>query len=269
MKHIKNQQQKPQHTVSNSSIIKPLSSDPKKRDFLSFQVVDGTRKQKEKGRYRAKDIVQMRQFMASLGGTGLGLFSQKATEDATPIEAIQGLWDVAHPSEGRLVQQNDKQDPEIQVESQADSKFPTCIESLGNLPFYSPNSLTIEKSHITFPGTTLPKFSPQATYPRSFRRPQHDTFRPPYGPPVLTPYSIGYGAEVGLPPNVQMFWIPTEKTSIFIDHARHITSKKDPHPPKQEPPAPGKKEFKLGDKKVEPDLPSIIHASEVVRYAAN
>ena len=267
VKHKQYQRKESQHTVSNDTIIRPLSTDPRNRDFLTFQVVDAM--QKEKGRYRAKDIVQMRLFMASLGGTGLGLFSQKATEDAAPIEAIQGLWDVAHPSEGRLVQQNDKQDPEIQVESQADSKFPTCIESVGNLPFYSPNSLTIEKSHMTFPGTTLPKFSPQATYPRSFRRPQHDTFRPPYGPPVLTPYSIGYGAEVGLPPNVQMFWIPTEKTSIFIDHARHITSKKDPRPPKQEPPAPGKKEFKLGDKKVEPDLPSIIHASEVVRYAAN
>ena len=136
VKHKQYQWKESQHTVSNDTIIRPLSTDPRNRDFLTFQVVDAM--QKEKGRYRAKYIVQMRLFMASLGGTGLGLFSQKATEDTAPIEAIQGLWDVAHPSEGRLAQQNDKQDPEIQVESQADSKSPTCIESVGNLPFYSP-----------------------------------------------------------------------------------------------------------------------------------
>ena len=268
VKHKQYQRKESQHTVSNDTVIKPLSTDPRNRDFLAFQVVDAT--QKEKGRYRAKDIVQMRLFMASLGGTGLGLFSQKAMEDTAPIETIQGLWDVVHPFEGGLVQQNGNQDPGSQLESQAVSKLPTSVESVGDLPFYTPNDLSnVGKSHMTFPGTTLPKFSPQATYPKSYRRPQHDTFRPPYGIPVLTPYSIGYGAEVGLPPNVQMLWIPTKETSIFIDHARHITFHKDPRPPKQEPPAPVKKEFKLGDKKVEPDLPSIIHASEVVRYAAN
>ena len=269
MKHIKNQQQKPQHTVSNNSIIKPLSSDPKKRDFLSFQVVDGTRKQKEKGRYRAKDIVQMRQFMASLGGTGLGLFSQKATEDAAPIEAIQGLWDVAHPSEGRLVQQNDKQDTESKTQSQAVTKLPTYEETVAKLAFYSPKGLSIEKAHTSFPGAILPKFNPQATYPKSFRRPQHDTFRPPYGPPVSTPYSRGYGAEIGLPQNIQMLWIPTENRSIFINHACHTAFYEDPRIPKKTPPAPEKQQFKLGDKKIEPDLLPIVQHLEVVRYVAN
>ena len=269
VKHEKNQQQKPQHTVSNNSMIKPLSTDPRKRDFLTFQVVDGKRKQKEKGRYRAKDIVQMRQFMASLGGTGLGLFSQKATEDNAPIEAIQGLWDVAHPSEGGLVQQNDKQDAESKTKSQVVGKLPTYEETVGKLPFYSPKPLSIEKAHTSFPGTTLPKFSHQATYPKSYRRAQHDTFRPPYGPPILTPYSMGYGAEIGLPPNVQMLWIPTENRAVFINHDCHTTLNEDPRRPKKTLPAPVREEFRFGDKKVEPDLLPIVQHLEVVRYAAN
>ena len=269
VKHKRNQQMKSQHIVSPTSVIKPLSTDPKNKDFLSFQVLDGTTKQKEKGRYRAKDVVQMRRFMASLGGAGLGLFSQKSVEYTAPIETIQGLWDVVHPSEGGVVELNDNEDTESEAKSQAASDLPTYDETVGKLSFYSPKGMSIEKTHMSFPGTTLPKFSPQATYPKSFRRPKHDTFRPPYGPPVFTPLSIGYGAEVGLQPNVQILWSPTKKSYIFIDHARHITFHKDPRTPKQVPPAPVKKEFKIGDKKVENDLPSLNHASEVVRYAAN
>ena len=235
MKHKQNQRRKSQHIVSPTSVVNPLSTDPKNKDFLSFQVVDGAKKQKEKGRYRAKDIVQMRKFMASLGGTGLGLFSQKSVEDTAPIETIQGLWDVVHPSEGGVIQ-NVNEDPESEAKSQEASELPTYDETVGKLSFYSPKEMSIEKAHVSFTGSTLPKFSPQATYPKSFRRSQHDTFRPPYGPPVFSPVSIGYGAEVGLQPNVQILWSPTKKTYFFIDHARHITFHKDPRTPKQFPP---------------------------------
>lgn len=253
--------------MSPTSVVNPLSTDPKNKDFLSFQVVDGAKKQKEKGRYRAKDIVQMRKFMASLGGTGLGLFSQKSIDDTAPIETIQGLWDVVHPSEGGVIQ-NVNEDPEGEAKSQEASELPTYDETVGKLSFYSPKGMSIEKAHMSFPGSTLPKFSSQATYPKSFRRSQHDTFRPPYGPPIFSPISIGYGAEVGLQPNVQILWSPTKKRYFFIDHARHITFHKDPRTPKQFPPAPVKDSFTI-EQKVAPELPTVNNDHEVVRYAAN
>ena len=56
--------------------IKSLSDNPDNKEFLGFQIVD-TKSKKELFRFRAKDIVECRKFMVSLGDTGDGLFTKK------------------------------------------------------------------------------------------------------------------------------------------------------------------------------------------------
>ena len=89
-------------TARPNLIVEPLSNDPRHKDFLAFRIVD-SETQEEFSRFRASDIVQMRKFMASLGGKGPGLFTRKTDTGEVPIEATHGLWNVIHPSEDELV----------------------------------------------------------------------------------------------------------------------------------------------------------------------
>ena len=268
-------------TVSPNIIIEPISTDPKTDDFLGFRIVD-EKKQKEQARYRADDIVQMRRFMASLGGFGKGLFSQKGEEDGAPIEAVQGLWDVIHPSEDEIQQQQQiyedmgrvNLDEGDKIDSPVKSEILTYTEAVKQLParFYFPEGIGIDaptdaKTQTAFPGTALPIYDAQTTLPKSFRRLRHDTFRPPYGPPVFAPLSIGYGPEVGLEPGLQALWDPFAKTYFFLDHIRHITFFRDPRRPKHQPPKVQKVSLKQGHQRYE--VPKICRDVDIVRSTAN
>ena len=251
---------------------------------MSFRILEGSgKKQKEKGRYRADDIVQMRRFMASLGGMGPGLFSRKQEQLEAPIETILGRWDIHHPSDDELFQ--GQQVFESMGETDKDSvithkegEIPTYAETVQQLPigFYFPESkggdATPEtKANCIIPGTHLeiPIYDPSTTFPKSFRRPRHDTFRPPYGPPVFSIVSIGYGPEVDIDPGVQVLWHPIQRSYFFIDHINHRTFYEDPRPPRKLPPPVRQERFPFGDQHHEETLPDICRDLEVVKYAAN
>ena len=81
----------------------PLSNEPGDDNFLGFRLLNS--KGKEKGRYRADNIVQMRKFMASLGGTCPGLFTKKSEEgvDAPPVGTM-ATWNVIqYSADGRVL----------------------------------------------------------------------------------------------------------------------------------------------------------------------
>ena len=249
--------------------IRSLSDNPDSKDFLGFQIIN-TKTGKELFRFRAKDIVECRKFMASLGDTGDGLFTQKTETDGVPIEATQGLWDVIHLSEDELqmfeCQQiyekheiKEKVKEETSLNSADVRVLPTYTEAVQQLPigFYFPSDTGIilsseVNSEVKFLGQTMSKYDPSSSLPKAYRRPQHDNFRPPNGPPIFSPVSIGYGPEVGLEPGLQVLWNPNLKTYFFIDHIRKITFYNDPRPPPDPKPVVKKQDIVYGDGKFQP-----------------
>ena len=255
-------------TANPNVMVEPLSCDPSSPDFMAFRIVN-TETQQELSRFRAKDIVQMRRFMTSLGGKGEGLYTKKTDKGDAPVEAQHGHWDVLHPSEDELVQRqlifeehSKKQEGVESIFRPPDAPL-SYAETVQQLPFgfYYPKDMGVKlpidvKRELAFPGTAMTIYDPAAQLPQAFRRPWHDSFKPPNGPPVFYLVSIGYGAEVGLEPGVQALWEPTLKTYFFVDHVRQVTFSKDPRPPFKLPPIVPKQKFSHGDQRREGSLPA-------------
>ena len=253
--------------ANNPSIeVQALSTDPRNKEFLTFRVVDADTME-ELSRFRATDIVHMRKFMASLGAQSSGLFTKKTAGGEVPVEATHGLWDVIHPSEDELIQRQNvfdthaKQVEQQEVSRPADAP-PTYAETVLQLPvgFYFPEGAGIDLppevcASLAFPGTAMSQYDPQATIPKAYRRPWHDTFRPPHGPPTFFPVSLGYGAEVRLEPGLQALWDPVQKTYFFLDHVHQVTFFEDPRPPLAPPPVVPKQQLAYGDRKRQGALP--------------
>ena len=108
---------------------------------------------------------------------------------------------------------------------------------------------------LAFPGTAVPMYDPNAPLPNSCRRPWHDTFRPPHGPPVFFPVSIGYGAEVGLESGLQALWDPIKKIYFFLDHVNKVTFFEDPRSPLDPLPVVTKQQTAYGDRRREAVIP--------------
>ena len=246
--------------------IRPLSDNPGSKDFLGFQIIN-TKTGIELLRFKAKDIVECRRFMASMGDTGDGLFTKKTETDGVPIEATQGLWDVIHLSEDELqlfecqqIYENHELQEKAKDETSSNVRaLPTYIEAVQQLPigFYFPSDTGIiisseVNSEVKFIGQALPKYDPSISLPKAYRRPWHDNFRPPNGPPIFSPVSIGYGPEVGLEPGLQALWNSNLKTYFFIDHTSKITFYNDPRRPPEPKPVVEKQSVLYGDRKFQP-----------------
>ena len=273
-------------TADPDVCIESLSADPKNDNFVGFRIL-AKMEQKELSRYRASDVIQMRHFMASLGATGSGMFSVKpAGGERAPIETIQGLWDVIHPTLDELIERHRIFDSRVQESTTAEegegassstATVPTYEQIIQRLPigFYfteSNNSFLSESDRVqtSLTGVTLPIYDPSSVLPKSSRRPQHDTFRPPYGPPIVCPISLGYGPEVGLKPGVQALWNPNQNTYFFIDHIRQKTFFRDPRPAPRQVQAPKKHKFTYGDQHSETNLPlSVCRDSAVIAATAS
>ena len=273
-------------TADPNMCIEPLSADPKNNNFLGFRIL-AKMSRKELSRYRASDVVQMRCFMASLGATGPGMFSVKPAErERVPMETIPGLWDVIHPSDptqDELNERHETYDSRAQESTTAEegeatpyseATLPTYEESIQPQPlpieFYFPednNSSPRERDGVqtSLPGVTLPIYNPSFALPKSSRRPQHDTFRPPYGPPISCPISLGYGPEVGLEPGIQALWHPEGNTYYFRDHIHQTSFFDDPRPAPIPVHVPNRYNFVYGEQRRETSLPlGVCRDSDVI-----
>ena len=264
VKHGK--QPKVLHTFSTADPnvqIQSLSSDPQSKDFLGFEIIN-MMSGNELFRFRAKNIVECRKFMASLGDVGDGLFSKKTETDGVPIEATHGLWDVIHPSEDELFERQQVFEKHEKKEADKTSSSPkvappTYIEAIQQLPigFYFPSDTGVSLSpevnaQFMFSGQSIPVYDPSAPLPKAYRRPWHDNFKPPNGPPVFFPVSIGYGQEVGLEPGLQALWDPNLRTYFFLDHTHRITFFEDPRPLPEPKPVVEKQSVVYGGGKHQP-----------------
>jgi len=269
------------HTISTADPnvqIQSLSNDPNNKDFLGFEIMNMT-SGSELFRFRAKNIVECRKFMASLGDVGDGLFTKKTETDGVPIEATQGLWDVIHPSEDELFERQQMFEKHEKVSAGETSPRPTdaplaYMETVQQLPigFYFPSDSGITlapevNSQFTFAGQSVPLYDPNTPLPKAYRRQWHDNFKPPNGPPIFFPVSIGYGQEVGLEPGQQALWDPNLRTYFFLDHIRRITFFEDPRPLPEPKPSVEKQGVIYGDRKHQPieSLPArVCHDVSVI-----
>ena len=252
--------------------VEPLSDDPRDKNFLCFRILNSDTGA-ELSRYRADDIVQMRNFMASLGTTGQGLFTKKSEEtvDAPRVEATHGLWDVIQPSENELFQRQEMFDQQErmahgavpgQTGTDASPSYASTISRLA-IGFYFPPDMEVRPPSnmgvsLSFPSSIVPLYNSSTPLTKAYRRLYHDTFRPPHGPPVFYPVSIGYGSEVGLRPGQQALWDPNLKTYFFVDHINQVTFYEDPRPPKEPYPLVSKLKLAVGDRCREGNIPPTI-----------
>lgn len=164
----------------------------------------------------------MRNFMASLGGSGSGLFSPKGDDEVFS----QGKWDIAGiPEEvdggegGRVAPDAAPMTAAKEVFSApADGNPRSYSDAILRLPvaFYFsdltginlPNDMVRQP---LFPGTLLRLYDAATPLPKMIRRSKHDTFRPPCGLAIEHLSSIGYGMEVGLPAGMQEVYDPITK----------------------------------------------------------
>ena len=233
---------------------------------MGFSIIDTTKKkEKEVSRFRADNIVEMRKFMASLGGSSAGLFSVKIDDVDGSGEATLDLMDTSRtiPNAG------DEIHPPI-------FNTPTNYqEVLQLLPFefYFPKDTDLIipetfRTQLLFPGRIMPKYDPKAPLPKASRRPWHDTFKHPVGPRVFFPISIGYGSEVGLPPGVQELWDPVKQSNFFVDHNKQAMFLRDPRKP-DACPVVKQQVVEYGDRRRQQSLPSAICTHSAVIEATS
>ena len=246
----------------NSTVIEPVSDDSKNQDFLAFQIADvSSKKKKELYRFQADNIVQMRNFMASLGVTGLGLFSQKSSNGAVHIEATQGIFDISHLPDGDVMY------APTQVQNGVISIFTKPVgtnvanyaEIIQQMPFefYFSEGNCNTGSPVPkpkFPGSVLPGYNPEQPASKMPRRSHHDSFRHPYGPVLHYHRSIGYGPEVRLPKGVQEVCDP-RNVRFFLDHNKQTVSLQPPRTPLPALPVVKRQNFLYGDQRLIPGLP--------------
>ena len=254
-------------TANPGIAIKSVSDDPKSSDFTSFCIVK-TENQRGISTLRADDIVQMRRFMACLGHSGTELFSDQADASEIPIEATQCVWDIIHPSDDELVLRHTMFSQTVEIQEKATDPSSGYAEALQNLPldFYSPSDLksNLTVNQVSYPGQVLPMYNPATTLPTAYRRPWHDVFRPPHGPPVFCPISMGYGPEVGLPHGQQALWEPINRYFFFLDHINKIKFFEDFRKPPMPKPIVAKREIFYGDMKKESALPRVCRNAQVI-----
>ena len=194
------------------------------------------------------------------------------------MESTHGLWDVIHPSEDELVQRQQAFDLHKKLSvsesvTRSSDAPPSYADTMQQLPpgFYFPEDLHLpveQRPELAYPGQLLAPFDPSAVLPKAFRRPWHDTFRPPHGPPTFFPISIGYGNEVGLPTGQQALWDPVAKCYFFLDHINKLTFFEDPRPPVDPPPVVTKTQQVYGDCKRAANMPPVCEDASVLRATA-
>ena len=230
----KTKRRKSLHSFSNDDVIRvePISEDPKSQDFMGFRIVKAKKnKERELSRFRADNIVHMRNFMASLGGSGTGLFSSKG-DGELPVEFSQGKWDADEcdgDEDDEVFYQKDTTvvmtPSQVSFALPANGNVQSYVDAIRQLPiafYYNAHTgITIPgefAKEIRFPGEALPLFDVNSPITKVLRRPQHDTFRPPYGNISEYLLSIGYGQEIGLANGIQEVYDPYLRRPFFLDH---------------------------------------------------
>ncbi len=216
-----------------SILVSPLHRDTATgHDLTSFMISNATTNE-TLGIFHADDIVQQRNFMVALGGSGPGLFTQNQGDKVEEDLAV-GLEDIDHPSSSPM--ECEVRARQLTYDSQSNNSMhslPSYEWSMQQLPaeFYFSDKRTVQ-----IQGTQIPIYNPQSSLDQlknsqslmyRYRRKVEDTFLPPHGSPVYHPVSIGYGSEVGLQNYQHAVWDEENKFYYFLDHSSKMSFAKE------------------------------------------
>ena len=246
---------------------------------MGFRIVqtknDG---QLELSRFRAHNIVHMRNFMASLGGKGAGLFSSKGDEEGL-VNLNRGNQNTDEISNEVFIQQDSGKmaTADLVFALPANGNIHTYTDAILQMPvdFYCNiyTGITLRSDFIKerkFPGYPFPLYDADSPLSKYQRRPQNDTFRSPQVRNPTYIFSMGYGADVGLPNGMQEVFDPCVNRSIVLDHNNSRLIFEDFRPPPYCCPPPPKASFyNLGDV-IQRSMPSEVYDQRpsVVKEAA-
>ena len=259
-------------TVNPNITIEHLHTDPSSPDFLAFRILTMKgKKQKvvELSRFRAKNIVQMRQFMASLGAKGIGLFSKYIDNPPT-----LGKWDQFEEEEQANEGQETGASTVLVCQPQDTFHNMTYFNVLQQMPFefyFSPSSgivLSVDinvASQRQIIGSPLPLYEKSLDRVKTKRRSENDSFLSPYqtGPPYESYLNIGSGPEIGLSQGVQEIVNP-KRVRFFLDHNNQCLFYEDPRAretglqPTMPPQSVQPHRISYGDRRINPNTPSTV-----------
>lgn len=255
--------------------VEALSQNTQSHDFTGF-VIHDCDSNAILETFRADDIVQQRNFMAALGGTGPGIFTQNPGETleesiATELEQIDGSLHVECELHAR----------QLVFDSHVNNcsiVLPSYEWTVAHLPkeFYFPQDCQNEdEGAIEFAGTDISFYSPACN--QKIGKPLHqrlatDTFLPPHGPAIYHPVNIGYGREIGLEPNLQAVWDTKSNAYYFLNHSTQLSFTNDPRPMDSVYKAMEevkREEFTYESTDFSESMPVVCRDSSIVKSAAN
>jgi len=243
------------HTFSRNNAdirVVPVSKNPKSNNFLAFHILNA-KNRKRIATYRANNIADMRKFMAALGGATSSstdlLADDRSLGDLIDSPSMPNLhYNSYDPKEQLLTRFKSFETISLQPEEEIIAnklilqRPPTYHEVLSKLPpeYYLPEGMTLPEPIIRYASSEVLDTEDFNSFDKDVRRPWHDTYLPPHGPPVFTPVSIGYGFEIGFKSGYQALWDPASQKVFYIDHVAKtsMTEIRTPSPfPQEEAPS--------------------------------
>ena len=217
--------------------------DTQSRNYTGFSIHDSASNHALLETLYADDIVQQRNFMVALGGSGPGLLTQSPNDrwqNGTHTELIndqivdQGSDESVNESfcerEGcDLVARHLAYDCQLICNKMPHANLPTYKKIMQQMPAEFYHLQGGKDNHYNFSDLPLPIYDSTnvTTYSQSTAS---STFLPPHGPAVFFPVNIGSGKEVGLREEQHAVWDSLNSCYYFLDHSSKSSFVNDPRP---------------------------------------
>ncbi len=196
--------------------LPPFQDSKGAMNLTGFTIHDSNPEETLLETFYTDDIVQQRNFMAALGGSGVGIF----TDHPQTAESATNITDGGH--QDCLLDRQTAYDSGTRSNQACSIHLPTYESLINHLPpeFYTSR----EKEPY------LKLLSQDEEHPRCavLKHCKDSFFRPPHGPAKHNPVSIGYGREVGLVNCQQAVWDLRLDCYYFVDHSIQEVFFKDP-----------------------------------------
>ena len=220
------------HKTDPSIIVKalPVQDSHSNTSLTGFAIHDRDNPENILETFYADDIVQQRNFIAALGGSGPGIF----TNHPGNIDKTAGNQNNdgnRRPSPQEFSNTSSCLDNGVMTYSSwlfsnksSNVQLPTYDSLVQHLPdeFYQFGSSGIIKhvNSYTSSGSVLPQYIPGSRNLAPAAIKMHsDSFLPPHGPAIVRLVSVGYGKEVGLSEGQQVLWDPSLDCYHLLDHS--------------------------------------------------
>ena len=210
--------------------------DTQSKNYTGFTMHDSSSNDAILETFYADDIMQQRNFMVALGGSGLGLFTQRPDDmlqdNTVTVQEFDQSENVSFFRSGScdLLARQAAYDSLLIHNKMPRANLPTYEWTMQHMPgeFYHLQDNRNSYS-LNLPSLTLPIYEPNNIMTH-FQRTVTDTFLPPHGPAVYHPVNISSGKEFGLGHQQQAVWDTLNSCYYFLDHCTKSAFIDDPRP---------------------------------------